>query len=55
MMVAANETADIVDALITIEVLIAPSLSPSHKQIFTLFSATSFTVIAGWCPEVLQA
>jgi hypothetical protein len=38
-MVAANAAAHKVDAFNTIEVLIVPSLSLSHKQIFTLLSA----------------
>src|SRR5215813_5053163 len=53
--IAANAAADKVDALFAIEVLIAPCLSLSHKQIFTLLSAPFFTVIGGWCPEVLPS
>jgi len=54
-MIAADTTAHKIDALFDIEVLIAPSLSLSHQQIFTLLSAPSFTVIGGWCPEVLPS
>src|SRR5262249_1662294 len=52
-MVATDAAAHKIDALVPIEVLIAPPLSVSHKQIFTLLSGPSFTVIRRWCPEVL--